>query len=276
MRGWKSALALAAAACLALGCASGPEQRPRVSYKVGAQDNFIKGKKAFDDGDYLEAIEYLNFVKNKFPFSNYAAEADLLLADCEFARDRFLEAADAYTNFARMHPKHPKVSYSVFRIGLCYFNRMPGDWWLFPPAFELDQDETERAVREIERFLRQFPQDQFAPEARKHLEICQRRLAARVRYVMDFYLKREHPRGVLWRAEELLSKYPGLGFDEEALYRKAQALLQLDDPVQARTAIDRLALEFPQGDYTKKAKDLLAKQPSAKSGSTTGPGDVSR
>lgn len=242
---------------LAAGCASGPERRARVSYRTSAKENFIKGKKALEDEDYLEAIEYFKFVKNKFPFSAYATQSDLLLADCHFGRERFLEAADQYRNFIKMHPKHSKVPYAMFRVGQCYFNRIPDDWWFTPPAYELDQAETAKAIRELERFLGVYPQDEHAEQARALLEKCKRRMAERVHYVMEFYLQRDHMRAVLWRAEELLGNYPGLGFDEEALFRKGQAHLELGELDDARAALAKLLERFPRGDHADKARKLL-------------------
>ena len=247
---------------LCVGCASGPETRPRVSYKVSAQENFQKGMKAFEDEDFLEAIEYFNFVKNKFPFSSHAPEADLMLAECEFERDKYLEAADAYANFIKLHPKHAKVPYANFRLGMAFYKRVPEEWWFLPPAFEWDPDETERAILELQRYLERFPQDSNVPEARKALEFCQRRMAARIHYIMDFYRKRHHPRAVVWRADQLLTRYAGLGFDQEALFRKGEAHLELGEPDKAREALQQLVRAHPAGQFTDRAKGLLSTLPS--------------
>jgi outer membrane protein assembly factor BamD len=246
---------------LALGCASGPENRPKVSYRVSAKENFIKGKKAFDDEDYLEAIEYFRFVKNKFPYSSYATDADLLIGDCHYGRERFIEAADAYLNFIKLHPKHEKVPYAAFRMGLSYFNRIPDDWWFSPPAFEMDQTETVRAIRELENYLGKFPDDEHAAEARKLLAQCKRRMAERVHFVMRFNLSKDRYRGALWRAQELLGNYPGAGFDEEALLVKAEALIELGDPAGAQAAVQELLARFPQTQLRQDAQKLLARLP---------------
>jgi outer membrane protein assembly factor BamD len=241
------------------GCASGPEKRPRVSYRTSAKENFLKGKKAFEDKDYLEAAEFFKFVKSKFPYSAYATDSDLYLADCDFERDRFIEAADKYRNFVKLHPKNKKVPYALFRVGLCHFEQIPDDWWFSPPAYEMDQTETGRTIREFEVYLERFPNDENAPKAQEHLKKCKVRMAQQVMYVLDFYRKKEHPRGVLWRADELLKKYSGLGYDEEALFYKAEALVDLEDSKEARATLHELLSRFPEGDYASRAKKMLSK-----------------
>jgi outer membrane protein assembly factor BamD len=264
--------AMAAAVWLAavLGCASGPEARPRVSYRVSAKENFIKGRKAMADEDYLEAIEYFKFVKNKFPYSAYATQSDLLLADCQYERDRFLEAADAYLNFIKLHPKNEKVPYAMFRIGASFYERIPSDFFIFPPAFEMDQKETKRAVRELERYLARFPDDENAPAARDMLAECKRRLAQRVHFVMEFNRERDKHRGALWRAEQLLADYAGSGFDEQALWIKASSLDALGRADEARAAAAELIQRYPQGEYSEDARRLLERLPAAEAGRETG------
>ncbi len=264
MRYWFLSQMLAVLLVAGSGCASGPETRTKVSYRASAKENFIKGKKAFDDEDYLEAIEYFKFVKNKFHYSAYATASDLLLADCHFERERYIEAADAYVNFIKLHPRHEKVGYATFRIGVSFFKRMPDDWWFAPPAYELDQKETGRAVRELERFLAQFPDDENIPEARKLLALCKRRMAERVQYAMNFYRDEERHRGALWRADQLLKSYPGTGFDEEALLVKAESLFELGESEAARSALNELLQRFPSGEYTSSARDLLARLPAGR------------
>ena len=199
---------------LVSGCASGPKQRKRVSYRTSAKENFIKGKKAFDDEDFLEAIEFFKFVKNKFPYSKYATEADLYLADCHFGRERYIEAADAYLNFVKLHPKNEKMPFALFQIGNCYFQRIPDDWWFTPPAYEMDQAETLRAIREISRYLKRFPEHENSKEANELLRKCLKRMGDQTHYVMNFYYERGHYRGVRF------SDRPLTGRGSQALAQK--------------------------------------------------------
>jgi outer membrane protein assembly factor BamD len=241
------------------GCASGPEKRPRVSYRTSAKENFLKGKKAFEDEDYLEAAEYFKFVKSKFPYSAFATESDLYLADCDFERDRFMEAADKYRHFVKLHPRNKKVPYALYRVAMCHFEQIPDEWWFSPPAHEMDQSETVRTIREFDYYLKRFPQDEYVPKAQEFLKKCKVRMAEQVMYVLNFYRKRDHFRAVIWRADELLKKYPGLGYDEEVLYYKSQAQVEVEDPQGAKETLHQLLSRFPKGDYASAARKMMDK-----------------
>ena len=239
-------------------CESGPKSKKKKGYRVSAKEHFQKGKKAYEEEDYLEAIGYLKFVKNKFPYSSYATESDLLLADCHFGRDRFIEAADAYANFIKLHPRHARVGYAMFRIAQCYIERMPSDFFILPPSYEKDQKETIRAILELERFVARYPKDENIPEAKKLLRQCKRHMAKRSRYLMNFYMDRNKFRGALWRAQQILSQFGGVGLDEEALYIKAKASRELGDIKTAQQAATALLKRFPAGDLADDAQTLLA------------------
>jgi outer membrane protein assembly factor BamD len=244
--------------CLTVACASGPEKKKLVSYRTSAKENFIKGKKAYDDEDFAGALQFFKFVKSKFPYSKFAIQADLYTADCYFGQEKYLEAADSYLSFIKLHPRNEKMPYAMFRIGVCYFKRIPDDWFITPPAYELDQAETLKAIREIKRYLQSFPNHENAPEARDLLKQCLVRMAEQTRYVMEFYRKRGHFRGVLWRAEQILSAYSGVGFDEQALYYKAEAQVKLKQLKGAKSSLHEMLTRFPKGDYSDDAKELLA------------------
>ena len=244
------------------GCASGPKTK-EVGEKISAKEKFEEGQKLLKDEDYMEALDAFNLVKSKFPYSIYAAEADVLIADCDYGREKYIEAADSYANFIKMHPKHPKVPYARFRIAMSYVQRIPDDWWFAPPAYELDQSETLQAISELERFLSAYPEDDNVKEARKQLDQARMRMARMVRYVMKFYVKRQHHRGALWRADELLTLYAGLGFDEEALFCKCASHIALDERDAARAALEDLIKRFPKGSYAVDARKMHARLPAA-------------
>src|SRR5438552_2579134 len=60
---------------------------------------------------YEEAILKFNEVKNKHPYSKYAVEAELRVADIQYKKEAYIEAATAYQLFKDFHPKNPKIDY---------------------------------------------------------------------------------------------------------------------------------------------------------------------
>ena len=138
------------------GCATSDEAGKAVTYSLTAKQNYEKGLDELKDENYSEAQKYFQFVRSKFPFSKYAALAELAIADTNFAKASYTEAIDAYKQFIRLHPTHEKTvdGYAAFKIGECYFKDMPDDIWLLPPSYEKDQSAVSDALREIDDFVK--------------------------------------------------------------------------------------------------------------------------
>ncbi|MBI3180449.1 MAG: outer membrane protein assembly factor BamD [Deltaproteobacteria bacterium] len=238
---------------MAAGCASsllrGTPNNVEETYNNAMQD--------LKDGYYPEAISGFTDVKTKYPYTKYAALADLRIADTHFERGKFLEAIDAYRSFLKMHPNHAELPYAMLRIGEAYYEQIPSDWWLLPPSHEKDQGNTRAAIAAYRDLLARYPASKEAESARGRLDDCRRRLADHEMYVARFYFKRERYKAAAERAEGLVRDYPSLGFDEEALWLMAQSRFELGEVEPARAAATRLAKDFPNGSYSSAARRLL-------------------
>ncbi|HEY2903459.1 MAG TPA: outer membrane protein assembly factor BamD, partial [Polyangia bacterium] len=160
-------LALAGAlAAAAAGCASTEDSTKPATYSLTAKQNYEKGLAELKDEDYQEAQKYFQFVKQKFPFSKYAVLAELALADNQFAKGSFTDAVDSYKSFARLHPTHEKVQegYVSYKIGECYVKDMPDDLWILPPSYEKDQSAVADALRELNDFLKKYPDSKYVKD----------------------------------------------------------------------------------------------------------------
>jgi outer membrane protein assembly factor BamD len=225
-----------------------------------AEENYSSGLDELKAKNYNEAVKFFEYVKSKFPFTKYAALADLRLADAKFDQDRFTEAADAYKQFVTLHPTHEDVDYAQYRAGLSYFKDAPGNFALFPPAFEKDQRQTEKAVQTLDDFVKthEGKSSKWVEEAKKVLAEAKDRLAKREWYVAEYYYKRGKWAGAAGRYEHLVAQYPGTGHEAEALWKLADSYQRLKENFRARTALQQLIVKHPDDPRRAEAEKLLA------------------
>ncbi len=224
-----------------------------------AEENFQAGMDELKSQSWPEAVKFFEYVKTKYPFSQYAALADLRIADAKFGQDRFLEAAEAYDSFAKLHPNHAEVDYAEYRAGLSRFKDAPGDFALFPPAYEKDQKQLSRAVESLKAFLAKRPDSKYVPEAKDVLAKAEGRLAAHEWYVASFYWSRSKWAGAAGRLQTLVDKYPGSKHEVDALFRLAEAYQKLDERTRAQRALQQLIVKHPDDRRRPEAERLLAK-----------------
>jgi outer membrane protein assembly factor BamD len=235
------------------GCAD--EDKP-VTYSLTAKQNYEKGLAELKDENYIEAQKYFQFVKQKYPFSKYAVMAELALADTQFARGNYTEAIDSYKSFARLHPTHEKVEdgYVAFRIGESYYKDMPDDVWILPPAYEKDQSAVMDAQRELNDFLKKFPDSPYAKQAQTLRKEVLKRLVDHEVYVARFYLKGDHPKAAAMRIEAAIARYPGSGREPELLVSLGETYLHMGDPLRAKETFARVVAEYAQAPQARRSE----------------------
>jgi len=230
----------------AAGCATSEEATKPVTYSMTAKQNYEKGLAELKEENYPEAQKYFQFVRSKFPFSKYAVLAELALADTALARGGHTEAIDAYKQFMRLHPTHEKTTdgYVAYKIGECYFRDMPDDIWLLPPSYEKDQAAVSDALREVDDFLKKYPDSVYVKDAQRLRREALKRLVDHEVYVARFYLDRDHPKAAAMRIETAIRRYPGSGREPELLVTLGQTYLHMGDPARARDTFERVVREY--------------------------------
>lgn len=79
-----------------------------------AQELFETGNDYFQEQNYAKAAIYYSKLKDNFPFSPYAIEAELSLADCYYRDEEWGPAVEAYKESESMHPRHEAMPYVLF------------------------------------------------------------------------------------------------------------------------------------------------------------------
>lgn len=239
--------------CAALSGSQGGEP----DYAVTADENLTLGSVALENKDFLRAQKYFEYVRSKFPYQEAAREAELKLADVDFAREAFPEARDQYQSFIKLHPTHPKVDYAAYRSALTHVQSYPSEFFALPPSEEKDQVEIRSALSTMEEFLREYPDSQYAPEAKRNADDARRRLAEHEMYVARFYQKRGRWKAVAQRLEAILSKYPGTSLEEEVLFDLHDAYVKLNDPKRAQETLRQVLRRLPGTPAAEKAQRML-------------------
>jgi outer membrane protein assembly factor BamD len=231
-----------------------------------AERAYKRGLQEKKDRNYLEAVRYLEYVRNNFPYSQYAALAELAIADMAFERDDWGTAATQYQDFTKSHPSHPQADYAAFRAGLARWEDKPSDLWLLPPSWEKDQLPLRSALDALQRFVVSYPKSQYVPRARELIADIRQRLSRHEQYVVDFYWKRKSWKGAAGRLVGLADNFGDLNggkMRSDSLWRASEAYRNLNDPVAERKVLQRIVQETPDSGHAKEAQARLAQIPSA-------------
>jgi len=255
---WIALLALAAA-CGGSSASLSKTGKSTLDPGDDARTGYEKALLNFRRGDCLSAEPTFQEIRREFPYSRFAALAELRIGDCQFKNEAYPEAIQTFRQFVRIRPSHKEIPYARFRIAEAYYNQIPGGWFMTPPSSERDQSAARDALIQLRRFVVDYPDDQRVPDANALMEKCMSLLAAHELYVARFYLKRKAYRGVISRLKVLLTSYPGADVAPQALLLLGQVYLRTDELEAAREAFSEIVQRFPGSDEAKRAQTLLGK-----------------
>lgn len=212
---------------------------PEGLFKMG---QFLTKQERFE-----EALANFNELKNKHPYNSLAVEAELEVANIQFARENFVEAENAYKLFKEFHPNHPKIDFVTFRIAMSMYKQLPD-------SIDRDLNVAEDAQIYFRQVYTSYPKSDYAGAARDHEEKCKLKLARSVYYVADFYFKTEQYDSALGRFEDVIKQYSDTSLLPKSLYWASLSAQKVGKEEKAKKYYQELINTFPKNHWAARAK----------------------
>ena len=190
------------------GCATtGEDKDPKDT--MSAPQLYKEANRVMKDGDYELAIEYLESLESRFPFGNYAPQAQLETAYAYYKFEEYDNAIAAANRFIKLHPTHKNVDYAYYLRGLASFHKKdtaldaiaPQDPSLRDPSAARD------SFKYFAELVKKFPQSKYTPDAIQRMKFQRNTLAEHEVSVARYYMKRGAYVAVANRAKYVIENY---------------------------------------------------------------------
>lgn len=223
-----------------------------------AERFFTEAKQALNEKRYDKAVKLYEKLEARYPFGQYATQAQLDIAYAYYKNDEPDSAIAATDRFIKLNPTHKNVDYAYYLKALVNYNRDIGfiDRFLPTDPSQRDPGSALESYKEFEELIRRFPHSQYVDDARQRVVALRNNLALYEIHVADFYMRREAYLAAARRCAEVIRNYqrtqavpPALQIMERA-YRK----LGMDD--LADDAARVYALNYAEG-VPGQAKELV-------------------
>lgn len=189
---------------------------------------------------YASARQDLQRLMNQYPDSELVSQARLTAARVLYQEKKYDEAQSELLRFLELYPQHERMDEARYYLGMAYFR--------LSDTPDRDQSVTLKALEQFDHLLTQTPDSQYVPDAKERREVCRRKLAEKEAYIGQFYFSRENYGAAVGRFRNLLARYSGAGFDDQALYYLGESLWQLEQKEEARQVFQRLVQEHSQSE----------------------------
>jgi len=273
-------LPLAAVLAVALtGCASDPDKLPPTNpFKGGKSERELRleadglyklARRALDTADYQGAIQRYDQILLRYPFTDYATQAQL---ESIYAKHRAFDAEGAISTaerFLKEHPRHAQADYAYYLKGLINFQRGESLFdWLVDSSGQ-DAGFARNAFDDFALLVQKYPQSRYAADARLRMVHLRNKIAEHELSVVRYYVRRGAHVAAAKRAERIVADYPGAPALGETLalletsYREVGLASQADDVRKIREANAAILPkeQAPQADDTSVFDKVFGRPP---------------
>lgn len=201
---------------------------------LSPEEGITRIRASHADEYWERVVSDVNEYRSRYPYSQYAPEAELLQADAYFKSGRYAESVAAYEEFMRKNPTHNKASFAAFRLGQSYDFEAPEE-------VDREQDFALKAIEKYAVYLERYPNSEWTKEAKDRLSILRRRIAEHSLFIARFYWRKDLYQGALSRYMKIIEEhgqYEDLKL--EARQRAAESYLQLADLLEKDPKSDKI------------------------------------
>lgn len=180
---------------------------------------YQRAKRAINQGDFPFAIRVYEALMARYPFAEESRQARLDVIYAYYRAGESDSAIDAADTFIRENPTHPRIDYAWYLKGLTDFERMPNflERWFRVDLNERPPTQARRSFTSFATVVEQFPNSEYAHDARRRMVYLRNRLADYEIAVARYYVDRGAFVAAAQRAKTTVEEYDGAPAVRQAL-----------------------------------------------------------
>lgn len=216
--------------------------------QVSEQELYQQARASLESGRYSAAVEELETVDSRFPFGDYAEQAQLELIYAYYQTDNWEAARAAAGRFIRLQPDHPQVDYAYYMRGLSAYQagRFSLERLRLVDLSRRDLGASRDAYSDFSELIQRYPESEYAPDARQRIIYLRNVLAAQELHVADFYLRKGAYLAAVQRGRWVIENYPEATANRDALAVMVEGYLGLGMRDRAREVLATLIENDPR------------------------------
>ena len=233
--------------CFAVSCSSSREERDEFEGLSTEEQFYRTANRQLNSSNFTGAVQTYQALESRFPFGQYAAQAQLELIYANFRSGNLEGARAAADRFIRLHPDHPSIDYAYYIKGVASFSENTGFMSRFLPTDPSKRDisRARDAFTEFSLLLALYPDSDYAADARARMIYLRNNLAAYEVHVANYYLERRAYIAALNRGRYVVENFQGSPMVAEGVAIMAESYLRLGLNDLAETSIALLRSNYP-------------------------------
>ena len=212
---------------------------------------YEEGVEALEKGDVIFAAKKFNEAELLFPQSDWAPKASLMAAYGYWTQGYYSNSIEELKRFFRLYPKYKNLDYAYYLIAMNYYDSI------------VDEKKDLRPLNQAKKFFLKlrtdYPESDYALDAKYKLELIQDILAAKEIYIARHYIKKETWAAAINRLKTVVTEYETTVYIEEALHRLVEVYYILGLENEASKYAQVLGYNYQSGEWYKETYRIFNK-----------------
>jgi outer membrane protein assembly factor BamD len=210
-------------------------------------------------GKYKKTLSLFEQVVPQIRGTDRAAQISFQYATIKYELGDYLTSAYQFERFVESHPRSEKREEALFKAAKSHY--------LMSPVFSLDQEDTYKALAQLQTYIDFYPDGKFLEEANQLTAQLRQKLDLKAYDIAKGYHHREFYPQAIEAFTNFLQEHPGSEYRDDAQYYMAEsqylyAINSIYDKIKPRLAEAKvfalgLIEKFPESEHLEKANKLL-------------------
>lgn len=214
------------------------------------EDLYNRGIDAINEGRFATAVTQFSAIEQNYPYSSWAANAQLMHGYAEYMQNHYTEAIGSLDRYVQLHPASPSTAYAYYLRALCYYEQIAD--------VQRDQKGTQDALAALQEVVTRFPNTPYARDARLKIDLCRDHLAGKEMAIGRYYEKQHLYAAAVNRYQRVIQFYQTTNHVPEALERLVEVYLKLGMVNEAKRTAAVLGYNYPGSRWYQDSYDQLA------------------
>lgn len=208
---------------------------------------YTTANRQLNSGNFAQAVRTYQALESRFPFGQFAAQAQLELIYAHYRSMNLEGARAAADRFIRLHPDHASIDYAYYMKGVASFSENTGFMSRFLPTDPSKRDisRARDAFNEFSLLLALYPDSDYAADARARMVFLRNNLAQHEIHVANYYMERRAYIAALNRGRYVVENFQGSPQVADGIAIMVECYLRLGLNDLADVSLELLRTNFP-------------------------------
>ena len=187
-----------------------------------------------------------------FPQSIWAPKSALMASYSFYLQNYYSEALSNLERYMKTYPKDKNIVYAHYLIGICYYEMIEDE--------KRDIDPLLKAKNKFEIVINNYPNTDFALDAKFKLDLIKDILASKEMYLGRHYQKKNKWIAAINRYKIVIDDYDETIFVEEALHRLVEINYKIGLTEESKKYAKILGYNYMSSEWYKKSYKVFNKK----------------